>query len=267
MKFNYENSTWGSGTASLNCSDPTAFRLSMSLKSLPKTGRVLEIGCGAGQFIRAIKKRRQELECCGCDISKSAIQKAKSVFDGVEYNLSEEGIFPYENSSIDTVLIYDVLEHVDNPDEILKEVRRVLKNGGQFYMFVPCEGDWLSFWNFLRKIGIGKGLTRKYAGHISYFTRKNIYDILKKYELTVISKRFSEHIIGQKIGVLSFFLMDRYAKKNSLDQVNNEAYFKKVKLGFLRGFVNSVVYFESWVLQYLPSPNLHIISVKNKVNL
>jgi len=263
MSFNYENSTWGSGTASLNCSDPTAFRLSKSLESLPKTGKVLEVGCGAGQFIRAIKKRRPELECYGCDISETTIQKAKSIFDGVEYNLSEESIFPYEDSSFDTILIYDVLEHVENPDEILKEVRRVLKGGGQFYMFVPCEGDSLSYWNFLRKIGIGKDLTKKYAGHINYFTRRGIYDILKKYELTIISKRFSEHVVGQKLGILSFFLMDRYAKKNGLKQVNNEAYFKKVKLGFLRGFINSLLYFESWVLQLIPSPNLHIIS-KNK---
>jgi len=263
MGFNYENSIWGSGTASLNCSDPTAFRLSMSSRSLPKTGKVLEIGCGAGQFIRAIKKRRPELNCYGCDISESAIQKAKSFGDGVEYKLSQENFLPYEDSFFDTVLIYDVLEHVENPDEILKEVKRVLKSGCQFYMFVPCEGDLLSFWNFLRKIGIGKDLTRKYAGHINYFTRNGIYDILNKYEFDITSKRFSEHVIGQKLGILSFFLMDRYAKKNSLEQVNNEAYFKKVRLGFLRGFINSVIYFESWVLQCLPSPNLHVISKKS----
>jgi len=262
--YNYEKNLWGIGSANLNWSDPTAFRLKLSLKSLPKTGKVLELGCGAGQFIRGIKKIKSDLNCYGCDISWSAIQKAKSFEDKINYKISEENSLPYDDDLFDTVLIYDVLEHVENPNAILEEVNRILKPNGTFYMFVPCEGDWLSFWNLLKKFGLGIGLTKKYAGHINYFTRTEIYDLLNKNGFNIIQKRFSEHFLGQKLGLLSFFLMDRYSKKFGLKQLNNEEYFKKVKFSSVKKIVNSLVYFESWVLQLIPSPNVHFLSIKSK---
>jgi len=259
--FDYEKNLWGRGVASLNWSNPTAFRLKMSLASIPQTGKVLELGCGVGQFIRAIKKIKPALECFGVDISESAIQTAKSLNDGVNYELGGDSI-PFVDNFFDAVLIYDVLEHAENPDKIITEVRRILKSGGIFYLFVPCEGDILSVWNFLKKIGVGKNLTKKYAGHINYFTRRDIYNILKRYDFNIISKRFSEHLFGQKIGVLSFFLMDSYARRHSLNQINNEDYYSKVKFGFLKKIINSLIYLESWLFQHVPSPNVHIICQK-----
>lgn len=271
MVFDYEKSIWGHGNASLRISSPTSFRLRQSLKSIAelKSGaKVLELGCGAGQFIREIKKIRPELDCYGCDISQHAIAIAKQANDGVSYGLSDENKSPYEDNFFDAVLIFDVLEHVANPDLILSEVNRVLKSGGVFYSFVPCEADVLSFWNLLHKLGLKRELTKMYAGHTNKFTRKGLISLVQSQGFTVKYIRYSEHVLGQLLGLAAFFSMDRFAKKNNLNQVNNEQYFYDLNqkgggiLKMIKNAVNSLVTAESIVFSRVPSPNVHLTVIK-----
>lgn len=268
MTFDYEKSVWGRGDAELKWSSPTSFRLRQSLQALsniPAGGRVLELGCGAGQFIRAVKKNRPELDCYGCDISQSAIDLAKKENDGISYDLNESAKMPYQDNFFDAVLIYDVLEHVDNVNAVLLEIKRVLKTGGIFYCFVPCEGDWLSYWNLLEKFRLKKDLTKKYAGHINYFSRDGLLQILESAGFKKIGMRYSEHILGQLIGILSFNLMDRAAKKKGVNQINNEQYFSEINgkgVGIIKKLVNSLIYLESAVFSRVPSPNVHIVLKK-----
>ncbi|MCX6779852.1 MAG: hypothetical protein NT034_01575, partial [Candidatus Magasanikbacteria bacterium] len=112
-------------------------------------------------------------------------------------------------------------------------------------------------------------LTNKYAGHINRFSRAHWEKILVGSGFEVVNKKYSEHFFGQLLGILAFYLMDRRAKNNNLVQINNEEYFgglskhSKFKKLFLlaRSAVNSLVYWESIILQNIPSPNFHI-SVK-----
>jgi ubiquinone/menaquinone biosynthesis C-methylase UbiE len=268
--FDYEESIWGKGTASLKWSDPASFRLRQALnaiKNLKAGDKVLEVGCGAGQFIRAVKQLRSELDCYGCDISESALQQAKNAGDGVNYVLNASQSLPFADGEFGAVLIFDVLEHVDNPEKIVSEVKRILKNEtGIFYCFVPCEGDGLSMWNGLRKIGAGADLTKKYAGHINYFSRASLNKLLADAGFENVYTRFSEHFFGQLLGITAFSLMDRTAKKKGLTQINNEAYFEKANkvkgMGIVRKAVNGLVNFESWFWQFVPSPNVHLTARK-----
>ena len=268
--FNYEQSIWGKGDATLSLKDPTSFRLHQALKALttiPEGGRVLEIGCGAGQFIRAVKKHRPDLQCLGCDISEEGLRLAQKYNDGVSYSLNIEEAVPYEDDSIDAVLIFDVLEHVQNPQALVKEVYRILKKGGLFYSFVPCEGDIFALWNLLEKLHLKKELTKKYAGHINYFSRKDLKNLFKDNQFIIESIRYSEHVVGQIVGVFAYILMNRAAHQKGILQINNETYFgelkkneQKFRLGKLfRNCVNGLMYIESSILTRIPSPNVHTI--------
>lgn len=270
-EFDYEQSIWGHGNASLRLSSPTSFRLRQSLSAiakLPSGAKVLELGCGAGQFIREIKKIRPDLACYGCDISQQAIAIAKQANDGVIYDLSAENKSVYEDNFFDAVLIYDVLEHVENPGLILSEVNRVLKSGGVFYSFVPCEADPLSFWNLLHKLGLKKEFTKMYAGHINKFSRRSLVDLVRSHGFAVARIRYSEQILGQLLGLAAFFSMDRFAQKNKLHQVNNEQYFDNLgqkgggALRVIKNIVNSLVALESIIFSRVPSPNVHLVVVK-----
>ncbi len=263
--FNYEQSIWGRGEAGVSWFDPAAFRLREALLALEKlsTGaKVLEVGCGAGRFIRAIKRLRLELQCFGCDISSAAIVEARSIGGGVEYALSESVRLPYADETFDALLVFDVLEHVVDPAGLLAEIRRVLKKGGIFYCFAPCEGDWTSLWRWLDKVGLKKDLTKKYAGHVNYFSRSQIIQLLRESGFHIARLRYSEHLLGQLLGVAVFYFIDRQARRMGR-RFNNEEFFAIIKSGgrtfaFLRRAVNFLVFLESCLFSRVHSPNLHL---------
>lgn len=272
MTFDYEQSVWGQGSADLKWSSPSAFRLKQvlsSLKNLPSGSRVLEVGCGAGQFIRAVKEIRPELECHGCDISRKAIEHAWAGQDEVLYKINEEKVLPYEAGYFDAVLVLDVLEHVAGPAVLLAEINRTLKTGGIFYSFIPCEGDWLSLWNLLDKLHLKKGITRDFAGHVNYFSRRALAGLYAAAGFIIRKKRYSEHLLGQILGVISFYLIRRKSRKTDRGQLNNEQYFSSFGenpfLCLIKKFVNAVIYLESHVFSVIPSPNTHWTMVKKQV--
>ncbi len=272
MSFDYNESLWGKGTARLNWSSPTSFRLSQALKAvkiLPASAKVMEIGCGLGQFIRAIKQARPELMCYGSDISETAITQAQALGDGVEYALSTPDRLPYADQELDMVLIFDVLEHVPDPVSLLKESHRVLKPGGRLYAFVPCEDDCLSLWHWLHKLQLKNDLTKKYAGHIQYFSRQSLKQTVQAAGFEILEVRYGEHLLGQLLNVMSFKLMHRAATAKGLSQLNNEAYFAEtnnqsggVIMKIIKHIVNSSVNIESRLLCRFPSPNVHLIAKK-----
>ncbi|MEK7680680.1 MAG: class I SAM-dependent methyltransferase [Patescibacteria group bacterium] len=270
-EFDYEKSIWGRGTASLDFKNPTSFRLSQGLSAiagLKQGAKVLEIGCGVGRFIRAIKKLKPELDCYGCDISKNALEAAKQANDGVVYDLSGQKGTSYASGFFDAVLIFDVLEHVDDPDAMLAEINRIMKQGGVFYCHVPCEGDVLSMWHWIKKFIRQKGheLTRQYAGHINYFSRRSLFDLFRKNNFNITRARYSEHLLGQVLGIMTFWSLDRAVRKKKLAQVNNETYFAKEKrlpiVKFFKDIVNGWVYLESVLFCRIPSPNVHLVVIK-----
>lgn len=268
MQFDYEKSIWGAGEAGLKWSSPASFRLRgalESLKNIPAGGKILEIGCGAGQFIRGIKKCKPDLECYGCDISSAAIGFAKTN-PGVVYALSGIRSLPYGDNFFDAVLIFDVLEHAEDAGSLLSETGRVLKKDGVFYCFVPCEKDYLSVWNFLDKLGLKKDLTRKYAGHINFFSRASLKVFFEAHNFKIIRQRYSEHLLGQMVGVAAFMMMDKEAKRKGVSQINNEQYFSGLNgkgMGVLKKIINTLIYLESVIFSRIPSPNVHAV-MRNK---
>lgn len=271
MNFDYNKSIWGRNTATLKYSDSASIRLKRVLKivaNLPSGSKILEVGCGGGAFIRAISILRPDLLCFGCDISSSAIKQAQNVTKSINYTVCGEKTLPYNDNIFDVVLIIDVLEHVLEPENLLKEIYRILKPGALFFSFVPCENDWTSFWKYLDMFGLKNDVTKKHAGHINYFSRKDLFDLYGRMKFNFIKISYSEHFLGQILGILSFVSMERFAKKNNLSQVNNEIFFEAIKSkkkgwrNFFRALINSIIYLESSLFCLFPSPNVFIIANK-----
>lgn len=266
MSYNYEDSIWGRGLATKKWTDPSNVRLRRALRAfsgLKSGAKILDIGCGAGVFIRSIKHERGDWECYGADISRTAIAEAQKAGDGVRYACFD-GRMPYADNEFDAVMFTDVLEHVEDPDSFMKECARVLKPGGVLFAYVPCEGDATSLWHLLDNIGVKKGLTKKFAGHINFFSRAEVLHLFIKNSLTIIDRSYSEHALGQLLGVAVFFAMERQSKKSSLRQINNESFFAESvrHRGVLRKAVNWLVTAESELFKRVPSPNLYLVARK-----
>ncbi len=113
------------------------------LKYAPTHGKILEAGCGVGQYVMYFKKLGFDIE--GIDISKEAVINAnknseKMGFGSNLFKIGDVRKLPYENNSLSYYLSMGVIEHfVEGPDDALKEAYRVLKPGGIAYIATPTK--------------------------------------------------------------------------------------------------------------------------------
>jgi SAM-dependent methyltransferase len=101
--------------------------------------RVLDLGCGAGRFVAAL--RDAGCEPVGVEIASGALERARAVAPGADLRLlDEDGSIPLEHGSVDLVWCSEVLEHVADGAHLLQEARRVLRPDGRLLLTVPYHG-------------------------------------------------------------------------------------------------------------------------------
>ena len=107
-----------------------ALRLLSHCHNLPADARILDIGCGDGFHLNLLRKFGKEtwsLE--GIDINKQAVEAATRSGLKVHLGVVEEIDLPNEN--FDLVFMIMTIEHVENPDAVLRATYKLLKKGGR----------------------------------------------------------------------------------------------------------------------------------------
>jgi O-antigen biosynthesis protein len=100
------------------------------------TGRILEIGCGAGMTGRLLKELGFQ-EVVGVELVEKVAREATPYYDRVIVDDVEKAALPYEKGYFDCILYGDVLEHLVDPWKVLKEHRSLLKPGGIIVCSIP----------------------------------------------------------------------------------------------------------------------------------
>jgi len=96
---------------------------------------LLEIGSGTGALLRHLL--RQEVVARGIEISAERMAEGRRLYGELPIDKVEGVALPFADASFDTVLSFDVFEHIRDSDAHLREVRRVLKAGGRYLLQTP----------------------------------------------------------------------------------------------------------------------------------
>ncbi len=105
-----------------------------------KAGRLLDVGCAIGTFLVAMRNC-PGWEVAGVEVDGDTVVAARSQYNlDVFHGTLEEAQFP--TAAFDAVTLWDVLEHVHDPNSTLSEVRRVLRPGGVLALRVPNMQSW-----------------------------------------------------------------------------------------------------------------------------
>lgn len=99
-----------------------------------KNSKILDVGCGAGNFLVEAEKR--ELEIYGLDLSDYILNKAKKKVKG-NFFIGNGEKLPFQTNEFDFVTCIGALEHFPHPDEGIKEIARVMKKNGVCLFHVP----------------------------------------------------------------------------------------------------------------------------------
>ncbi len=213
--FDYEAARWGEETIAPGERSIAGYRLAEALRFLPERGRVLEVGCGAGRFLRAVGAARPGLALTGADVSRSALATLASLAPAIETRAATPGALPARENEFDAVLLLDVLEHVDDPAGMLAEIRRVLVPGGVLHAHVPCEGDPRSLWFWLpgqRGAGAWK---RRFGGHVQRFRRRELLAQIEAAGFELVRVRGSLHVLGNFADLAAFAALALAARSRS----------------------------------------------------
>jgi SAM-dependent methyltransferase len=116
-------------------------RINRGLALLPDRplGRVLEIAYAAGAVLLALAPRASELLGLDLDADPGPVQTLLAAH-GHRCSLAKGSVYemPYEAGSVDVVVCFSLLEHLDKYPQALAEIGRVLTKGGLFLLGMPA---------------------------------------------------------------------------------------------------------------------------------
>jgi len=122
-----------SSGASATRSDQLLGRLA-EVTGIPKQGRLIDIGCGNGGFLRSFSRRHPGWRLCGSEFDEKHRASIETIPGFEEFFLGDVRDLPGE---FDICSVIHVLEHIESPRKFLGSVRSKLKAGGLLIVELP----------------------------------------------------------------------------------------------------------------------------------
>lgn len=207
---------------SLNVEPRAKLALKLISPLAGKIERMIDLGCNDGGLTLLFKEKLSVKEVYGVDINEEAVLKAgKRGVKAYRLDLSKDKL-PFPDNFFDLVVSFEVIEHLINPDNMLREARRVLKRGGFLLISTPNLASWINRIILLfgyqpynvevsTEITAGipykKGVFGKPSGHIRAFTLRALRELLEYHGFRII-KIIGTHGVNPKNTV--FMLLDRF---------------------------------------------------------
>lgn len=146
------------------------------------TGRVLDVGCGIGDFLGFRK------QTTGTDINPETVGFCKR--RGLDVFLMEIDQLPFASGEFDGVLLDNVLEHIRSPELLIKEIYRVLKPTGIFIIGVPGKKGYAKDPD--HKVFYDQDNLVEMLSCYGFFNKSNFYMPLKS---TVLNEHLSQYCL------------------------------------------------------------------------
>ncbi|MEE9372237.1 MAG: class I SAM-dependent methyltransferase [Saprospiraceae bacterium] len=132
-----------------------------------KTGRMLDVGCGAGNFLEVAKNH--DWKVYGTEFSQAAVSHCKN--KGINIKEGVLDVNDYEKESFDIITSFEVIEHINNPKEELEKFYKLLRPGGLLYCTTPN-------FNAISRYYLKEDYNIiQYPDHLSYYTNTTLHKL------------------------------------------------------------------------------------------
>lgn len=187
-------------------------------KSVKKN--VMEIGCGNGFVLKSLHEIGYQLT--GSEIYLTGLKNARSrLHPSVELIQLNALDIPFKDH-FDAIGAFDVIEHIDDDVEVMKQVHKALKNGGYFIITVP---QYQFMWSYLDD----------FANHKRRYTKSELYS---KFEYCGFNVLFCSSFVSV---LFPFVFFSRMLKKNkTVDNLTVQNIVQEFKVPI---WLNKIFYF------------------------
>jgi SAM-dependent methyltransferase len=198
--------------------------------------KLLDVGCGDGSFLQAMKERGLEVYGIEPDKIKYELCKKKSL--NVFCGFLEESYF--ENCFFDVITLNHVFEHISNPRETLKKLRELLKNQGIIIIQVPRADS------FLAKVFHKDCQLFAVPYHLFTYTFKALSNLLNEEGFKIIRLRN----IPAPFSFVESFSLKLYGKEGEIKGIKRLLlYAIGLLFEFFSGIFGKTGIFEVWVMK------------------
>lgn len=176
-------------------------------------GRYLEIGCGAGGTLVLLKEKGAAYTA-GVDIDAGCVAAAAARgVDSVVVADIENTALPYEERTFDCIILADVLEHLRDPWQTLKQVTRYLVDDGCLLVSLPN----VKYYKVVRRLIFHDEWRYSDAGildatHLRFFTLKEIHRLLEfaGFKAVVVKRLFASSARMRRLNALLLGRLDTF---------------------------------------------------------
>jgi len=140
---------------------------------------IVDIGCGSGVQLQEIGRKEYAL-AVGIDVSLNAVLHGrKKSIKNTDFIIADAQHLPVKSSCVDKIVCAEIIEHVKEPDNLIKEISRILKDGGEVVITTPNDrsvwGVYELFWDLF-----GRG--RNYGEtHLRFFSESGLRSYFPAY--------------------------------------------------------------------------------------
>jgi 2-polyprenyl-3-methyl-5-hydroxy-6-metoxy-1,4-benzoquinol methylase len=167
----------------------------------PERRKVIDVGCGPGYLLVDLKNRGYE--CYGIDFNPALVKAARERF-GLNAEVKDLASLREVNAKFDLALLSHVLEHVEDPAKLLKEIRSVLEPGGILVIEVPNPNYCRQRSDFYR----GKLHSNMYPPHhLTFWSRRALQAALDRTGFKVVES--AERPYPEKLQLRHSLVHDR----------------------------------------------------------
>ncbi len=153
-------------------------RMRVVRRHFPKAGRVLDVGCAAGYFLRVMQEEGWDVT--GLEPSDAIRPQAEELLGAQNVKAGLLGQVDLAPGSFDLITMWDVIEHIPDPVAAVREVGKLLAPGGRFLIETQNVDS-----RAARLLG-KRWQHYKHAEHIYHFNPKTLAAVLAKADFHVL---------------------------------------------------------------------------------
>ena len=178
--------------------------------------RILDIGCGVGDYSNYFQIKGGEV--IGLDLTSLHISKAHPANKNIHYIIGDAQNIPVRSSTIELILINEVLEHVPDDEKIITESNRIMKKDGYLTIFAPNK-----FYPFEGHWGFGPFSIFPFLSWAPTKIRKWVHKLFNKKYQPIYTRSILKEMISPFFNIINinevFPSFDRYRKRKPFNKI------------------------------------------------